>query len=192
MPALLNDNLPPCGLLPQVAYENVVRRLRKIWLQRAVQDHTNVPLVEICNWILQDYKCEAEDSPPGTEYLTRQRQPWRREEVFRYEIRWAQYFVREAEVLEKRNSMSEEEGGKQDFRDKLQPIPRELGIYIRKSCYKKTVLELWMAWDQDKRREVLVEAVGHGMDGTGDTLTEETRNNVRDEERGIDEDAESK
>lgn len=168
MPALLNDNLPPCGLYPQLAYENVVRRLRKIWLQRAVQDHTNVPLVEICNWILQDYKIEAEDSPPGTEYLTRQRQPWRREEVFRYEIRWAQYFVREAEVMEKRSTMSKEDLGMQDFRDKLQPIPRELGIYIRKSGYKKTVLELWMAWHQDKRREVPAVDAGLGVDGADD------------------------
>ncbi|KAL7771840.1 hypothetical protein CFE70_001790 [Pyrenophora teres f. teres 0-1] len=153
MPALLDDLLPPCGLQPQVAYGNVVRRLRKIWLQRALQDANNVPLVEICKWILQDLKIEAEDSPVGSEYRTKQRQPWRREDVFKYEICWTKYFVREAEVLEQRKSMSEEELAKQDFRDKLHPIPKELDIYVRKSCNKKNVLDSWKAWHVRKRQD---------------------------------------
>jgi len=173
VPALLHDQLPPCGLYPQVAYENVIRRLRKIWFQRAVQDANNVPVVEICNWILQDLRIEAEDSPPGTECGTKQRQPWRREDVFRYEICWTQYFVREAEVLEMRATMSEEELEKQDFRDKLHPIPKELDIYIKKSCNKKTVLDSWKAWHQMKRRVVLSQDAGFGVDGTQDADVED-------------------
>ncbi|KAI2487827.1 hypothetical protein Ptr902_01960 [Pyrenophora tritici-repentis] len=187
MPALLDDRLPPCGLQPQVAYENVVRRLRKIWLQRAVQDANNVPLVEICKWILQDLKIEAEDSPVGSEYRTKQRQPWRREDVFKYEICWAKYFVREAEVLEQRKSMSEEDLAKQDFRDKLHPIPRELDIYVQKSCNKKNVLNSWKAWHERKRQPVGSRDTGLGVDGTQDADAEEPKDDEDSQRHGIDE-----
>ncbi|CAE7009790.1 hypothetical protein P3342_003092 [Pyrenophora teres f. teres] len=186
MPALLDDLLPPCGLQPQVAYGNVVRRLRKIWLQRALQDANNVPLVEICKWILQDLKIEAEDSPVGSEYRTKQRQPWRREDVFKYEICWTKYFVREAEVLEQRKSMSEEELAKQDFRDKLHPIPKELDIYVRKSCNKKNVLDSWKAWHVRKRQVLGSRDTGLGMDGTQDADMEESEDDEDSQRHGID------
>ena len=83
-----------------------------------------------------------------------------------------------------RATMSEEELEKQDFRDKLHPIPKELDIYIRKSCNKKIVLDSWKTWHQMKRRVVLPEDADVGMDGAQDTDVEDAQGclKVKDEQ----------
>jgi hypothetical protein len=165
VPTLLSTDLPPCGYIPQIAYGNVVRRLRKVWLERANQHTDNIPLLDICNWVRGGLEAEAEDSPVGKERGTKARRPWRREDVFDYELRWARYFVREVEAFEKRPKMTEAELDKQDFMDKMFPIPKELSLYVKNNLNKKWVLDMWKAWHHKKRGTPTEERVGLGIGG---------------------------
>jgi hypothetical protein len=100
---------------------------------------------------MEDLDAEAEESPPSSELGTKKRQPWRREDVFRYELCWARYFVREAELFERRTEMTEQELDEQHFMDRLYPIPKDLKIYLKNNLNKKRVLELWKTWHHKKR-----------------------------------------
>jgi hypothetical protein len=101
MPSLFGDDLPPCGLIPQLAYENVVHRLRKLWLQRAVNHPVNIHVLDLCKQAAQELSNEADDQPIDSQRGTKARTPWRREDVFNYEISWVVYFMWEADMLEK-------------------------------------------------------------------------------------------
>ncbi|KAL6160423.1 hypothetical protein ACJBU6_01762 [Exserohilum turcicum] len=151
MPPLFSKDLPPCGLHPQVAYEDVVHRLRKAWLLCAKQNPANIPLLAICKSVLDEYKTEAIDSPPGTEAGTKERKPWRRERIFQWEISWAKYFVREVETLASRASMTEEEKEQEDYILDLCPVPQELYIYVKNKANRNELLEMWRAWQKKKR-----------------------------------------
>ncbi|KNG45134.1 actin-related protein 2 3 complex subunit 4 [Stemphylium lycopersici] len=164
LPALFGIDLPPCGPIPQVAYENVVLRLRKMWLQHANTRPVNTPVLGICQWILEDYKAEEDESPAGSLRRTQRRTPWRREEVFKYELCWAKYFVREAEALERRGGMMEMEREKLEFVEKLYPVPKELHIYVRKAPNQKVVWEMWKGWQKKKRGSVATRDAQEGVE----------------------------
>lgn len=113
VPTLFSTALPPCGLLPQLAYENIVHRLRALWLSRSQNPSANLSVTSLCRVILADLKTE-EDQP-----VSQALNPWRRSSVFAYEVRWARYFVREAETMDKRPTMTEKQADKQDFMDRM-------------------------------------------------------------------------
>jgi len=165
VPILFSNDLPPCGLLPQLAYENTVHRLRKLWLERAHQESADIPLPSLCRLVLDDLKAEEEEIPAGSQAGTKNRTPWRRETVFQYELRWAKYFVREAETAEKRVTMTEKQLDKQDFMDKMYPIPKELKIYVNNKKNQKMVSDMWKEWHHKKRGTVEQESAGLGVGG---------------------------
>lgn len=113
VPTLCSTALPPCGLLPQLAYENIVHRLRALWLSRSQNPSANLSVTSVCRIVLADLKTE-EDQP-----VSQPLNPWRRSSVFAYEVRWARYFVREAETMDKRPTMTEKQADKQDFMDRM-------------------------------------------------------------------------
>jgi hypothetical protein len=118
--------------------------------------------------ILDDLKAEEEKTSAGKEAGTKNRTPWRREIVFQYELRWAKYFVREAETVEKRAKMTEKQLDKQDFMDKMFPIPKELKIYVNNKKNQKMVSDLWKDWHHKKRGTVEQESAGLGVGGARD------------------------
>ena len=114
VPTLFSTALPPCGLLPQLAYDNIVHRLRALWLSRSQDPSSgNLSILSLCRTVLADLKTE-EDQP-----VSQALNPWRRSSVFAYEVRWARYFVREAETMDKRPRMTEKQADKQDFMDRM-------------------------------------------------------------------------
>jgi hypothetical protein len=76
MPSLLSTSLPPCGLEPQLAYSNTVHRLRNLWLS----SRGTTPLLALCTTLQFRLDAEALESAAT-------RIPWRRANVFRFEIR---------------------------------------------------------------------------------------------------------
>ncbi|CAN9433883.1 unnamed protein product [Alternaria alternata] len=159
MPTLFSTALPPCGLLPQLAYDNMVHRLRALWLSRSQNPSANLSVLSLCRIVLADLKTE-EDQP-----VSQPLNPWRRSSVFAYEVRWARYFVREAETMDKRPGMTEKQADKQDFMDRMYPIPKELKIVVANRKNQKQVLDLWKEWHHGKRGTVETEDPGLGVGG---------------------------
>lgn len=129
VPALLNESLPPCGPILQVAYANVNSAIRSQWFQHEGQKS----LEEITLAVHQDLIKQKWSREPLI--------PWRCIDVLQWEIRWARYFIRESqnpdaltesEILEQREDSH---------------IPKELGL----ACNKQDVLDLWEAWHREKR-----------------------------------------
>jgi hypothetical protein len=142
VPSLIGQDLPPCGLSVQVAYENVNARLRKRWLYFRGQK----PLSEVCQVVKDDLANQSilfPSSPRASRSIGKSphRTPWRRESVFYYEIRWIDYFLRETRVPE---PMTESE---LLSRADQPVIPKELGL----ECNRKDVLALWDIWHKKKR-----------------------------------------
>ncbi|KAL1793784.1 hypothetical protein ACET3X_008766 [Alternaria dauci] len=159
MPTLFSTNLPPCGLLPQLAYENIVHRLRALWHECSQNPSANISVPSLCREVLDALKTE-EDQP-----VSQTLNPYRRPSVFMYEIRWARYFMREAETMEKRPGMTEKQADKQDFMDRMYPIPKELKIVVANRKNQKQILDLWKAWHHGKRGTVETEDPGLGVGG---------------------------
>jgi hypothetical protein len=157
VPPLFSLALPPCGPHVQVAYENVVHRLRAVHLQATSTNSSNSTYspstltTSLCQAVLTSLTHENQQSPAGTQVRTGRRTPWRSEVVFRYEIAWAKYFVREAQMLEQWPSMTEQAREKQDFANRMYLIPKELGLVVKKREMRDGVLELWMVWHEGKR-----------------------------------------
>ncbi|OAL50958.1 hypothetical protein IQ07DRAFT_679292 [Pyrenochaeta sp. DS3sAY3a] len=121
-PPLLSTTLPPCGTIPQLAYQNLVTRLRARWLQHArrasVGGSEPMPsLLEMCKTMQSDVQAEKAwlvysnrktdfsvsmasetnvKSPPRKSGKPPKDFIWRRQDVWLFELRWARYFVREA------------------------------------------------------------------------------------------------
>lgn len=110
----------------------------------------------MCKWVLEEYRIEAAVAPVGSEDRTKERKPWRREEVFRVEINWAMYFVREAETLAKRATMIEKEKEQQDYILDFYPVPKELYIFVKYKANREELLAMWRAWQKKKRGPVPV------------------------------------
>ncbi|KAF1829389.1 hypothetical protein BDW02DRAFT_574020 [Decorospora gaudefroyi] len=186
MPTLFSNDLPPCGPIPQLAYENTVRRLRKIWLQRANQSLVDIPILGICTWVLEDLEAEAEECPIDSQLCTKARTPWRREKVFKYEIRWARYFVREAKRFENKSTMTEQERDEQEFMDLLFLVPKELRIYIQDKANRKWVMDLWKEWHIKKRGTAPQNGSGLDAGGVKEKNEERKEDDARNEKGRVD------
>lgn len=166
VPHLLSLGLPPCGLISQIAYENINTRLRTLWLHHTATHHNSPSLVDICTSLHGALAAEADVSPPNltNNFATHDRTPWRREDVFAYEIRWSKYFVREAKMLEKALGMAEMEREKLQLMDRLYPIPKELRIVVKKRENKKGVMDAWTVWHKGKRGHAVEVAEGEARE----------------------------
>ncbi|ORX93020.1 hypothetical protein BCR34DRAFT_243814 [Clohesyomyces aquaticus] len=145
MPALFNRTLPPCGLEIQVAYESVCARLRWRWLENRGQ---KTPL-DVCHVIKGELDRDERVWPVMSNLrFTKKRKPWRRENVFRYELRWIKYFIREAQVLSQSPGLMTESELSNASMDS--PVPPEVGLNISRS----DVLGMWNTWNSLKRARI--------------------------------------
>jgi hypothetical protein len=78
------------------------------------------------------------------------------------------YFMREADKLEKGPRMNEAELDKQEFMEKLFPIPKELGIFVKNNLNKESVMGMWRAWHHKKRGTEPQDGTGLGVGGARD------------------------
>ncbi|EUC44096.1 hypothetical protein COCMIDRAFT_99022, partial [Bipolaris oryzae ATCC 44560] len=155
MPPLFGCELPPCGLMPQLAYQNVVQRLRKLWLLHAKEDPTEISLTHICEQVFDDLLDESEKLPFGKANKITRRTPWRREQVFKFERCWAHYFVLEARRMNERSRMTAMERETQDVHfEEEYPIPTTLGIHVKNHANREHLCQLWREWHKKKRRPV--------------------------------------
>ncbi|KAH7074823.1 hypothetical protein BKA63DRAFT_322200 [Paraphoma chrysanthemicola] len=156
MPSLFSKTLPPCGLEIQIAYQNMVHRLRLSWLHYVARTESteNVPLHSLCAEIKRRLELEQNRDPIGALQKTGERTPWRRETVFQFELRWADYFVREAEMMQRWPNLCEAERERQEFMHRLYPIPKELEIIIKNKDIKREIIALWNRWNDEKRRDL--------------------------------------
>jgi hypothetical protein len=169
VPTLFSSDLPPCGLIPQLAYENIVHHLRKVWLKRAIEHPVNnIRVFDICKEVHQDLWAEAERQPIDSQLGTKARRPWRREDVFKYEISWAAYLMKESEMLEMRPKLNEKELDRLQFLEKMFPIPKALGIEVKNNLNKTWVFDLWKAWHHKKRGTEPQDGTGLGIGGARD------------------------
>ncbi|KAH5148568.1 hypothetical protein HBH70_028570 [Parastagonospora nodorum] len=155
MPSLFTLALPPCGLEIQLAYQNIVHSLRRRWLRAAADDPATKPTaLDIALSLKSDLDDEAVIHPPGSLAHTKTRRPWRRENVFNFEIRWAAYFVREAEVEKGWGKTDAEERRKVEYSQLMDLIPQELGVAVRRRGNVEDVYALWREWHAGKRRDL--------------------------------------
>jgi hypothetical protein len=61
--------------------------------------------------------------------------------------------------------MTEKELDKQEFLEKLYPIPKELDIHVKNNLNKEWVLNLWKAWHHQKRGTEPQTGTGLGVGG---------------------------
>ncbi|KAF2005393.1 hypothetical protein P154DRAFT_559930 [Amniculicola lignicola CBS 123094] len=141
MPSLFGKELPPCGAGVQVAYENVSQRLRTLWLNH----RGRLAPADICKAVSADLNRQQKQRPFGSlRGVPKRRVPWRRENVFKFELSWIAYFLREAQTLATLE-MTESEIMDRKMRS---PVPTELGFNIsRPDC-----LKLWDTWNDRKRK----------------------------------------
>lgn len=92
MPTLFDPKLPPVGPERQVAYERLVKILRERWIfsqgTRSAVDLT------------RELHDELADEAKRSYLWNSHRVPWRREEVFQFEMQWSEWFLREATIEE--------------------------------------------------------------------------------------------
>jgi hypothetical protein len=138
MPSLISTMLPPCGLNANIAYENVLHRLRLLWLHTPA----STSLLSLC---------ETVELALAHENLIYPLRPYRCLAIFIYELRWIKYFIREAAVAEEWDKMSSEEKRKQDFVEKMYVVPEELEIDFKKEENREGVLMKWEVWNAVKR-----------------------------------------
>ncbi len=129
----------------------MVARLRRLWFQHATTPQATELILQICTLVKEELDLEAKAMPVGSQSLTLARQPWRREEVFRYELRWATYFLREAEDLTSTKVPNEMARQYQEFMDEHRPIPGSLQIFVRNRKVKRDVEKKWRKWNQCRR-----------------------------------------
>jgi hypothetical protein len=157
VPSLFTLSLPPCGLGLQIAYENIVHRLRTLYLSspRPSPSSHLTHVLSICTAIHTALATEVTQFPiTPSRHRAHLRTPWRRESVVLFESHWVAYFVREAGMMAQWASMTEAQQEKQDFSNRLYPIPKELGIVVRNRRNRRGVVGLWEAWHKEKRADV--------------------------------------
>lgn len=133
-------DLPPCGMEVQVAYEIVNTRLRQTWLNH----RGRLSAVDICQAVKAELRDQNYLWPPySVKGRFKRRQPWCRENVFKFQLRWIDYFSREAhaqipELMTESEIMD---------RKKQSSIPLELGLDLQRG----DVMRLWDQWHEKKR-----------------------------------------
>jgi hypothetical protein len=165
MPSLFSYKLPPCGLELQVSYQNVLHRLRRVWLHHAADPTTDTSILDICKLIKSHLEQEHRIQPLGTG----PRYPWRRDNVFKYELKWAGYFVREAELMQSWPELNQKQKDRQDLTHKMRPIPKELGIVIKRKENWNSVLDMWVTWNDAKREDMFKKEKEKGGEGQAET-----------------------
>jgi hypothetical protein len=159
MPALFSTDLPPCGHEVQVAFQNVVHRLRRVWLATSPPEDPDTSIrntLGVCTIVQHKLNSESVDYASLLSVAHGHLSPWRRASVFHYEVNWIAYFVREAQLMEKWPSLSVAEKEKQDFANRMYLIPKELGILVRNREVRKKIMEMWRVWNEGKRRGQMV------------------------------------
>jgi len=142
VPALFHKNLPPCNAELQVAYLRIVGLLRERWLA----ERGNIDTVELCQQVADDLDDQANRYPPMSLKGKKQRKPWRRETVFKWEIRWAHYFLREAKALTSTNAEYRVHK-KRKSACMVEVVPPELNFGSRVSNRENPVVyEMWSKW----------------------------------------------
>jgi hypothetical protein len=143
VPPLFGKDLPPCGPEIQVAYENVVGRLRELWFAH----HGRTSATDICRIAKENLDRQKEAFPnsfAGKPSSSRPR-PWRRQNVFNYELKWIAYFIREAQILDGAHE-KKSEAELLEFK-KESPVPNELGLHLNNGA----VIKMWGEWHGKKR-----------------------------------------
>ncbi|KAF2261166.1 hypothetical protein CC78DRAFT_535877 [Lojkania enalia] len=167
MPSLFATNLPPCGPRVQVAYENVVDRLRSIWLNQ----RGRVSVLDICYAVKHTLDSQKARFPTfALKPLHQRPQPYRSEAVFKFELPWIDYFVREAQT-QTSERMSESEI---IDRKKESPIPPELGFVLTRN----DVLKMWDQWNEKRwaKKPGLPESLqNRGAEGHFDGLSGDSK-----------------
>lgn len=138
MPSLFDQTLPPCGLEIQVAYERLVQLLRSRWFAA----RGLVSATDLCRDLKNELDAECTNHKPFSLRMTKRRKPWRRETVFDYELRWANYLLREVlepSVVDRKELELE--------RMMESPVPSELRLWAT----RPDTLELWVEWNKKKR-----------------------------------------
>ena len=139
MPSLFSTTLPPCGYDLQLAYQNVLHRIRTLYLSSP----PSTPLSTLIHTISTALTTES--------ILPPMYRPYRRPPVFTNELRWIKYFAREASVREKWGNMSADERDKQRFLDRMYPVPKELGVVVRLRRNGRGGRGGWEEWGVGKR-----------------------------------------
>jgi hypothetical protein len=147
LPSLFSTTLPPCGYDLQLAYQNVLHRLRRLYLLSPATARLH-QIVNRAIFVTDDEV--APDTPPGA---------WCRKSVLASEDKWCCYFTREAVAQEQWKDMSAEEREKQRLVDKMYPIPRQLEIVLRDRRNTKGLHKLWAEWHEERRRGRIVRAL---------------------------------
>jgi hypothetical protein len=93
VPALFDPKLPAVGPERQVAYERLVKLLRERWTL-AKGERSAVELTRELRDELADEAKRSSSLGSGT------RAPWRRNAIFQFEIRWSEWFLKEATIEE--------------------------------------------------------------------------------------------
>jgi len=141
--------------MPQLAYQNVVQRLRKLWLLYAKETPVEISLKYICEEVFDDLLEESEKLPFGKANKTTKRTPWRREQVFKFEPCWAHYFVQEVRWMSERSNMTLMERETRDAHPETEfVIPTTLGIHVKNNANREQIFQLWREWHSKKRRPV--------------------------------------
>ncbi|KAF2654765.1 hypothetical protein K491DRAFT_693568 [Lophiostoma macrostomum CBS 122681] len=145
MPALFCTDLPPCGLEGQVGYEIVNGKLRDRWLNGLGR----LSALQVCEAVKDELRQQNYMWPPySVKGKFKRRKPWCRESVFKHQLEWIDYYLREAqmqapELLTESEIMD---------RKKDSSIPPELKLNVD----RRDVLKLWDEWNEKKRAKTPV------------------------------------
>lgn len=141
VPALFSTDLPPCGPEVQVAYTIVNFRLRQRWFNA----HGQLSVLDIAQAVKSELKDQNYLWPPfSVKGKFKRRKPWCREIVFKYQLYWIEYFVREAQAQDP-ELMTESELWE---RKKEPEVPPELGFSVERA----DLLKMWESWNAKKRK----------------------------------------
>ncbi|KAF2715337.1 hypothetical protein K504DRAFT_529528 [Pleomassaria siparia CBS 279.74] len=141
IPSVFGTELPPCNAEVQIAYENVVKTLRSRWLHH----RGRVAAIDICYAVKEELANQNFLYPAFTlKGKNKKRKPWRREYVFKYELRWIEYFVTEA-AAQTPELMTESELME---RKKEASAPGVLGFNLGD---RADVRKLWDEWNVRRR-----------------------------------------
>ncbi|KAF2744423.1 hypothetical protein M011DRAFT_489009 [Sporormia fimetaria CBS 119925] len=145
MPSLFDTARPPCNADIQIAYEIVNTRLRSVWLEA----YGRKSVVDTCELVRKILRNQDRLVPMGTaKGPDKRRRPWCREIVWLYQLRWADYFVREAKAMVPLLMTESEylEGKKS-----MPVVPPELQFDSLERHVPEYVLEQWKMWNEKKR-----------------------------------------
>jgi hypothetical protein len=169
MPSLLSTSLPPVGLELQVSYQNVLHRLRRIWLHHAADASTNTSFLDMCKLV----QSHLEGEYSSHQLTTVPRTPWRRDSVFKWELKWAAYFVREADLRQRWPEMDQAARDRTYRANRQNWVPPELSGVVMMRGNWFTRLKLWKVWTKEKDGDMeKIESQGYGEGQAKESLTE--------------------